>query len=325
MNLTGRVAVLIVNFNSGAYLGRCLTSLGGQSRPADRILIVDNASRDNSLENLPHPTVPMEIVRWEHNKGFAAANNFAIQKVDDCEWVALLNPDTEPEPDWLKRLLAAAGTHPDYTFFSSHLVSHADPTVLDGTGDIYHVSGLAWRRDHGRKAGRVQRETGEVFSACAAAALYQRDAVLEAGGFDESFFTYFEDVDLGFRLRLLGHRCLYVADARIRHAGWGSSGRTSDFSIYHGHRNLIWSFFKNMPDPLLWRYLPFHILQNFIFLVWFSLKGKPIIFKSKWDALRGLPVAWGQRKSIQATMKITPQELKQYMEKDWWALFNRKF
>ena len=90
-----------------------------------------------------------------------------------------------------------------------------DPHRVDGTGDCYHVSGLVWRRDRGILAASAHNESGEIFSPCAAAALYRREAFLEIGGFDEDFFCYLEDVDLGFRLRLQGHRCRYVANATV--------------------------------------------------------------------------------------------------------------
>ncbi len=98
----------------------------------------------------------------------------------------------------------------------------------------------------------------EVFSACAAAALYRRDVFEALGGLDEDFFCYMEDVDLGFRLRLAGWGCTYVPTAVVHHVGSATSGRRSHFTTYHGHRNLVWVFFKNMPGALLWLYLPQH-------------------------------------------------------------------
>ena len=97
---------------------------------------------------------------------------------------------------------------------------------------------------------------GEIFAPCAAAALYRRAAFLEAGGFDEHFFCYMEDVDLGFRLRLLGYRCGYAPAAIVHHVGSGTTGARSPFTVYHGHRNLVWTYVKNMPTPWFWLYLP---------------------------------------------------------------------
>jgi GT2 family glycosyltransferase len=154
----------------------------------------------------------------------------------------------------------------------------------------------------------------EVFGPCAAAALYHRDQLSDVGGFDERYFCYLED--LAFRLRLTGYRCLYVPEAVVYHVGYAIMGRHSDFAIYHGHRNLVWTFIKNMSGGIFWLYLPQHPLLNFISLVWFSCRGKAgIIFKSKADALKGLPQAWKERRAIQARRKIGAWQLLRVMSK----------
>jgi GT2 family glycosyltransferase len=122
---------------------------------------------------------------------------------------------------------------------------------LDGAGDEYHVSGLAWRRFYNHLANGYGLKPEEVFGACAAAAMYRREDFLKIGGFDEDYFSYFEDVDLSFRLRLAGGRCLYVPDAIVHHVGSASTGKLSDFVVYYGHRNLVWTFFKDMPGTLV--------------------------------------------------------------------------
>ena len=171
---------------------------------------------------------------------------------------------------------------------------------LDGMGDVYHRSGMAWRRGHGKPRNNQETEPFEVFGPCAAAALYRREIFIQTGGFDETFFCYHEDVDLAFRLRLQGHRCLYVPDALVEHVGSGSQGAHSDFVLYYGHRNLIWTYFKNMPGSLFWRYLPAHLMLNLVSLFWFSLKGHGrAIWKAKWDAVRGLPSVLKRRRQIQ--------------------------
>ena len=151
----------------------------------------------------------------------------------------------------------------------------------------------------------------EVFSPCAAAALYRRDALDDVGGFDERYFCYVEDVDLGFRLRLRGHGCLYVPDAVVHHVGSGTTGRGSDFTTYHGHRNLVWTFFKDMPGPLLALYLLPHLVLNLATIAWFATHGRArLILRTKWDALRGLPavlelpVAHGEGKFVAASRAV---------------------
>ena len=131
--------------------------------------------------------------------------------------------------------------------------------LLDGTGDAYHMSGLVWRMGHGMPVSSDTGKDYEVFSPCAAVAFYRRSAMQKIGGFDEEYFCYVEDVDLGFRLRLAGFRCLYVPKSVAHHVGSGATGgQHSDFAAYHGHRNLVWTFVKDMPGILFWALLPLH-------------------------------------------------------------------
>ncbi|MCG6871970.1 MAG: glycosyltransferase family 2 protein [Gammaproteobacteria bacterium] len=298
-----RVAVIVVNFNGGGWLCRSLAALERQSRSPDRVLVVDNASEDDSLEQARNMYPRVEYIALETNTGFAHANNLGVEAAADCDWIALLNPDAFPEPDWLEQLLAAAREFPRHGSFASRLEDESGK--LDGTGDTYHVSGLGWRRDHGRVAGD-EHASGEIFAPCAAAALYRREAWLAAGGLDDDFFCYFEDLDLGFRLQLLGYPSRYVSSARVIHVGSATTGRSSDFSVYHGHRNLVWCYLKNMPGMYFWLYLPQHLLLNLVSLLVFSARGRWLIWRAKWDALRGLGRALGQRRGVQAGRRATP-------------------
>jgi GT2 family glycosyltransferase len=293
------VGVVIVNKNAGPHLGRVLESLERQTVQARRVVVVDNASTDESLDGLEERFPAVELVRSGENLGFAAANNLAVGMCGDCELVALLNPDAFPEPSWLETLVAAAAEHPDYGFFGSRLVRDDDVGTLDGTGDMYHVSGLAWRRDQG-VAATVERGEGETFSACAAAALYRRDVFVGVGGFDETFFCYYEDTDLAFRLRLAGQRCLYVPGAVVRHVGSATAGLMSEFTIYHSTRNQVWVFVKNMPRPLLWLYLPQHVFVGVLTTLVYALHGQGrAALRGKRDAMRALPRVLRERRRIQ--------------------------
>jgi len=287
-------------------LRACLDALAGQTRRADAIVVVDNGSTDGSADGLEATHPDVRVQRLGANVGFAAANNRAIASLGTT-WVALLNPDAFPEPDWLAALLRAAESHPEFSLFASRLLRADDPSRLDGTGDVYYASGLAARRDHGQDAGpaTATRAPEEVFGPCAAAALVPVEVFRAHGGFDESYFCYFEDVDLAFRLRLAGHRCLYVPDAVARHVGSASAGLRSDFTLYHGHRNLVWTFFKDMPLGLLVLYLPQHVLLNLVSLAYFASRGQGrAIARAKWDALRGLPRILRERRRVQRTRTV---------------------
>lgn len=302
-----RYTILMVNWNSWDILSRCLERLQSQTYQNFNVLIIDNAS-DNPAPNglfLHHPNVT--LIRNQSNLGFAAANNQAIKLLDYSEWLVLLNPDAFPEPDWLERLIDAARENTGYTMFASRQLMDENRGLLDGDGDVYNISGLVWRDGHGKRVDGAAREPRETFSPCAAAGLYRRDALISVGGFDEDFFCYVEDVDLGFRLRLMGHRCLLVPGAVVHHIGSATTGgQHSDFSVYHGHRNLVWAYVKNMPGWLFWACLPLHIAMNLVTVIMFIMHGKSrVILRAKRDALLGLPKMWRKRQEIQKN-RIAP-------------------
>lgn len=296
-----KVTVVLVNWNGEPFLDRCLTALLAQTIKPYEIILIDNASTDGSLEIVRRfPSV--RLIAQAQNTGFARGNNLGIDAAsDESEWIALLNADAFAEPRWLEALLAAAQSHPEFDVFGSKLVNAADATLLDGSGDAYHISGLVWRTAHGVPQSTMDESVCEIFSPCAAAALYRRSALLAVGGFDEDFFCYVEDVDLGFRLRLAGSRCLYVPQSVVHHVGSGTTGgKCSDFSVYHGHRNLVWMFVKDMPGLLFCLLLPLHEALNLVSIVWFAWRGQGrVILRAKWDAVLGLPKMWRKRQQIQ--------------------------
>jgi len=307
---TGKVAVIIVNYNGGDLLLRCLRALARQTLAPHRIYVVDNASGDGSMEGILGECPTISLMKLDKNKGFAAANNLAAKHAEEYGWIAVLNPDAFPEPTWLEALMRAAARRPEFSFFGSRMLMADDPTRLDGVGDVYHISGLAWREGHGAIASGKFLEEREIFSPCAAAALYRYDAFVEAGGFDEDYHCYVEDVDLGFRLRLLGHRCAYVPDAVVLHKGSALTGRRSSFSTYHGHRNLTWTFVKNMPAPWLVLFAPLHILVCGLCLFCITWRGNGrAIWRAKIDAVKGLRGAWSKRRSIQAARTVAIDKL----------------
>ncbi len=312
------VTVIIVSWNSQDLIEKCLLHLSVQTIQPRRVIVLDNNSSDNSA-SIAEKFENVIVRRMNSNLGFAAGNNRVLGECD-TEWVALLNPDAFPEPGWLEALLAATIENPDIVAFGSRQLCNDNPSVIDGIGDAYHISGAAWRGGHGSDQQARDLISKEIFSPCAAAALYQRKAVNEAGGFDEDYFCYMEDVDLGFRLRLAGHKAMRVSNAVVHHVGSASTGgRHSDFSVYHGHRNLVWTFIKDMPGVLFWLLLPLHLLLNLITIFWFVLQGRgKVILRSKWDAIKGVPRMWMRRKQIQRNRKATISDLFRVFDK---ALF----
>ena len=317
VDVLSAVSVIVVNWNGYQFLERCLTALMAQTIKTHEIILLDNASSDMSLEVVrKFPCV--KLIALDRNTGFARGNNLAIAAASiESEWIALINPDAYAESDWLETLLAAAGSHPSFDVFGSKLLIETDPNLLDGVGDSYHISGLVWRTGHGKLTTEFPENECEIFSPCAAAALYRRSAFVKLSGFDEDYFCYVEDVDLGFRMRLAGYRCLYVPQSIAHHVGSGTTGgQHSDFSVYHGHRNLVWTFVKDMPGVLFWLLLPLHVLLNLVSIVWFAVRGRGgVIWRAKRDALLGLPKMWHKRQEIQSKRVATASEIWRVLDK----------
>lgn len=309
-------SVLILFWQSEQYLQRCLEALKAQTYQDFEVILLNNGASQP-----PDPRVlatfqdlAVKQVRSETNLGFAGGNNLAARSASG-EYLVLLNGDAFPEPDWLETLHQAALTHPGHCF-ASRLLQADNPALLDGEWNVYHASGLAWRKNHNQPATKSATEPRLVMSACAAASAYPRTAFNQVGGFDEEFFAYMEDLDLDVRLQLAGHPFLYLPQAIVRHVGSGSTGYRSDFATYYGHRNLIWAFVKNMPGFLFILLLPAHIFFNLLYLLagLFMPSGKAL-FRGKRDALRGLPAILKKRHAVQSQRIISPRKFARLL--DW--------
>ena len=220
------VAVVIPNYNGARWLPGVLGSVAAQSVAPTEVLVVDDGSADGSVALLAERFPGVRVLALGANGGFARAANAGIAAAS-AEAVALVNTDVLLAPDWIERAAAALEEAPAAASVATKLVDLEDPTLLYDAGDVLRRDGVCEQR------GRFERDSGrydapgEVFSACAGAALYRRAAVRAAGGFDERFGTYLEDVDLGLRLRLAGWGCRWEPRAVARHAGEGSSAGLS--------------------------------------------------------------------------------------------------
>jgi GT2 family glycosyltransferase len=316
------VGLAIVTYNAANDIARCLEAVSAQTRRPDRVIVADSGSEDGTIAIVEATAAQLglvvEVLLLGSNVGFAVANNRAVDRLEGCDAVALLNPDAFPEREWLAALLDAAASHEEAASFASRLMLAGRDGVLDGAGDVFHASGIVWRHGHRQKIERVPDALmpRSVFAACAAAALYRRIDWQHAGGFDERYFCYIEDVDLGFRLQLLGRGCRYVPDAVVHHVGSATTGEDSAFSVYFGYRNLEWTFVKNMPSRLFWRYLPLHFAVSVAEFAWFLSKGRGLsLLRAKWDAVRGMRRVRENRRQIQARRAIGDDALRALLDR----------
>jgi GT2 family glycosyltransferase len=298
------ISVVVVTFESGPTLGRCLAALRSQSLRDFELIVIDNASADRAARRAAEADPAVRLIENRTNRGFAAAANQGARAARG-RWLALLNPDAYPQPDWLERLVAAAQAHPDVQAFASRQLMAEDPARLDGLGDVMAGAGFPFRGGYrGPDPGPVA--LGEVFSPCGGAMLVERDLFLALGGFDERLFCYCEDVDFGYRLRLAGGRALVVPDAVVHHQGSASSGGPrSDFATFHGTRNRLWVFVKDTPPLLFWASLPLHLATTAVLFARHATRGE---LAGPWRGfvagLRDLGVALEARRETQARRKV---------------------
>lgn len=299
-------SLIVLSYNSGAYIERCLDAV--MALGADEVILADNGSADMDLEALQtrYPTV--EILDHGRNLGFAEGNNRAAFRARGG-WLGFINPDAFADPDWLNAVSAAIAAHPDTAMFTSVQVDANDPARLDGVGDSLTFFGFPYRSGFGQ-AMPTTLEMREVFSPCGAAFVIRADLFRELEGFDRRFFCYCEDADLGFRARLLGHRCLLVPGAKVAHIGSATTGVRSNFALYHGYRNRLWLYVKNMPLVLLIPTLPIHIGMTLLGAISDTLKGRGRqVWRALKDGAEGIrPMIWRRRK-IQAERRISALRL----------------
>jgi GT2 family glycosyltransferase len=213
------VAVVIPNYNGARWLPGVLASVAAQTVAPAEVLVVDDGSTDDSAAIAE--AAGARVLRLAENGGFARAANAGLAAVG-AEAVALVNTDVVLDAEWLERAASALGASAGAV--ATKMLDLDDPGVLYSAGDVLRRDGVCEQRGRFERDTGAYDEPGEVFSACAGAALYRRAAVLGAGGFDERLGMYLEDVELGLRLRLAGWSCAWEPRAVARHAGAGSSG-----------------------------------------------------------------------------------------------------
>ena len=268
------ISVIIPNWNGARHLGACLASLARQDPEPAEVWIVDNGSTDDSLEIAGRTYPGIQVIAWRDNRGFAAAANAGIRAAQ-CDWAAVLNNDTEVAPGWLAACSAAARRYPDAAFLACRILDFAARDTLYSAGDCFLRAGVGYRRGQGMPDRSEYRQDAEVFSACGCAALYRKTVFEGASGYDERFFAYLEDVELGLRLRAAGYRGYYVAAAVVYHRGGATSGgEFSPLSVRLRTRNALYLLLKNYPAAFLWRACPMIALMQISWLARAAAHGR---------------------------------------------------
>lgn len=247
------ISVVIVNWNGRQWLQSCLPSLAQQTYDDVEIIVVDNASSDDSVAWLAERWPDVRVLPQAENTGFSRANNLGI-RAGRGAFFATVNNDTRLAPTCLSELVAAAAS-PDVGMVAPCIVQWQAPGHVDSAGIEVDRAGIAWQRGWNRPVEELAVEQ-DVFGPSAAAALYRRAMLDEIGLFDEDFFAYYEDVDLAWRARQAGWRCRYVPRAEVDHWHSATAAAIPARKLYLVSRNKLWTLLKNYPTRDLWRRWP---------------------------------------------------------------------
>ncbi len=251
-----QISIVIPNYNGAACLEVCLRSLLRQTRPMLEILVVDNASQDHSVDRARKVAPQARILPQGRNLGFAAAVNVGSGEARG-DWIAVLNNDTEVAADWLEECVSAIMRHPDASFLACRILDFEARDHIYSAGDCFLRAGIGYRRGQERCDGEQYGCEIPVFSASGCSALFRKDALQRAGGFDDEFFAYLEDVELGLRLQATGARGYYIPKARVYHVGGATSGgEFAPLAVRLRTRNAVLLLLKSVPGRVLRRCWP---------------------------------------------------------------------
>ncbi len=310
------VAVVVPNWNGRHLLPECLESLSRQTIPA-RVIVVDNGSEDGSADLVKSRHPDVVLVELEHNHGFAGGVNRGIQAAvaDGAEFVALFNNDARADEAWLEHLVATMRAHDDVGIVTSKVLQ-ADGRHFDAAGSSYSVWGLPVPR------GREELDVGQydaaeyVFSGIGGASLYRAQLLNEIGLFDEDFFIYFEDDDLGFRAQLAGWKARYEPSSVAHHRLSATMSKQPRLSRHHMIKNCFFVFHKDMPMPLYLRYLP-RFLVGFLMVVGITAKQGHYgaIASASREILKSARALARKRRSVQRSRVVSIQYLESMLSR----------
>lgn len=317
--------MVIPTLSADRRLVECLDALGRQTRRDFEVVVVDNSGKGLVCAG--------EAGRWGaavlepgRNVGFGAAINLAFRQ-SRAPYIASLNDDAAPRAGWIEALLAAAEAHPEAGMFASQ-VRFFGEEHLDSAGMVIYSDATSKQRGHLFPAGEFDREE-EVLLPSASAALYRRAMLEEIGLFDEDFFLYCEDTDLGLRARWAGWNCIYVPTAVVDHHYSHSAGRASALKAYYVERNRLFVAAKNFPAAILWR-VPFATVARYWWharsmslgrgtAAQFRREGNSglrlglIAVRAHWNLFRHAPSLWKKRRERRSKSTISSAEFRRLL------------
>lgn len=323
------VSVIVLNYNGRRFLEDCLTSLDKQSYSNFEVIFVDNGSTDNSVDFIKKKFPCVKLIENKKNLGFATGNNKGI-KISSGKYIVTLNNDTKADRTWLENLVNVAESNNNIGMCASKIYFFHNSNLIDSVGVNIYPDGMT------RARGRLEKDVGqynkieEILLPSACAALYRREMLDQIGLFDEIFFAYCEDTDLGLRGRLEGWKAVLVPSAIVYHFYSGTGGKYTSFKAFLVERNHIWVALKFFPLNLIIK-VPFYTLWRYLLHIYgvLSKKGSGarfvgkvsklwlliVLLKANFDALSGLPVVFRKRRLIQKSRKLSNKEISELLKK----------
>jgi GT2 family glycosyltransferase len=280
------VSVVIPTLAADSRLRECVDSLGRQTRRDFEVIIVDNSGQGLARRNDRAPGAT--IIENARNAGFGTAINQGL-RASRGPYVATLNDDAVADPRWIEALTAAIERRPDAGMCASRVRLFGEPR-LDSAGMLMALDGSSKQRGHGRPPEDFP-VLEEVLFPSGSAALYRREMLEQVGGFDDDFFLYCEDTDLGLRARWAGWKCLYVPDAVVEHHYSHSAGAASPLKAYYVERNRLFVLAKNFPARMLAR-APFVSLARYLWHVKYLIEGRGSAARFRASGHAGPRMAW---------------------------------
>lgn len=281
------VSCIVVTYNSQTYIESCLKALQKVSYPQLEIIVVDNNSSDKTVTLTKKFSSHVKVFKKTTNDGYAGGHNFGIQKAQG-KYVFLLNPDTMVTPDFLKPLVNVLEKDTQVAAVQPLVYLTDQPNVINLSGKVTHYLGFDWLRDY--QSTKV-RPSGEIVSFSGSGILLRKTAVEEIGGLDESYFMYYEDGDLGWRLRLAKYKLWFSAESVIYHDYKfipDESYQPLKQKLFWAERNRIYTLLKNYSLSTLILLAPVFLLTEMGILAYFTLKGwlgvKLKSYQSLWQA-----------------------------------------
>jgi GT2 family glycosyltransferase len=315
------ISVIIVNLNGERYIRACLASLSAQTFRDFEVIVVDNGSVDTSPDIIRKDFSWVNIISLNENTGFARGNNIGYD-ASASQYVATLNNDTIVDKGWLQALYESAEVDRVVGMVASKILLGREGKEIDSVGMLVYPDGMSRQRGRGLDSGQFNR-IEEVLFPSACAALYRREMLEETGFFDEDFFVYCEDSDLGLRARLAGWKAVLAPEAVVRHMYSKTGGRYSAFKAYHVERNRSWVLLKNLPVSYIVT-SPFYTTWRYIMQLYGILSGKgsvarfvedsgrtsliSTVIKAYWGAFIKIPVMLIKRKGIWKRKQVGRKE-----------------